>query len=111
MTDPMNASNDDAWVDALLEKNLGHGPHIDDAGFTNGVTARLQSKKRRRFGRREVVVVSSSIVAAACGLVGLSRLGPLDLSTYAVVAHPAQALALVVVVGLALWGALASAEA
>jgi hypothetical protein len=101
---PVHGAGDRA-IDAVLTRAFAEMAHKDDAGFTDGVMARLPAKSRRRLTRREGALTISALVAGGIGAGAFFGGVPLDL------ASPAQALALVAVVGLALWGAFASAEA
>ena len=106
MTNPADPvaelSRDDAWLASLLKDE----PRVDDNGFTDGVMARLPRRSTRtsRFSKRDITLVLSGAAAGAVGAFGFAR-GTLALDT------PAQMIAVVVVVGLGLWAALASSDA
>jgi len=94
--------DDDAWLTSLLKD----GERVDDNGFTDAVLSRLPRKSERnsRFSKRDVTLVLFGAVAGAVGAFGFAR-GTLALDT------PAQMIAVVAVVGLGLWAALASSDA
>ena len=92
----------DAWLEALLRD----GAHVDEAGFTDGVVARLPAR-RKRVSARTVALGAFALAAAA---VGAASFAHVSASVFALDAVSLGAVG-VVVVALGLWGALASAEA
>lgn len=104
----------DRWVDDLLRTSLADGPYLEDAGFTERALALLPPPRRRRLRRRDLVVGLSAVAAGGSGALAVVASGggaALDVSLAAAQANPSSVLGVVVVVGLALWGAFAAAEA
>ena len=93
-------ARDDAWLDAVLMD----GAHVDDAGFTDMVLARLPAPRKRR-ARREIAIGCFALAAGAVGALAVAH------GSLATFETPVGLMAVVVVGALALWGALSSADA
>lgn len=98
MTTPI----DDHALEALLKDET----HLDDAGFSDRVLARMP--RRRRVQRRDLVIAGSALAAAAIGVAVWLGSGGLEIET--VRSSWVHAAAVAMAVGLVAWGALGAAQ-